>query len=83
MTTEQRNQMDSLNQKYYKRRGLYHEEWQELIELRKLFILSQGFDPINFNCGGGSITYKLSGQEYMDMIVKHITPQRFIGFKFK
>jgi hypothetical protein len=82
MTQEEKNQMNALQEKHYKRRGLHFDEFKMLIELRREFVLSQGFNPDHFNLDGANITFGLSGDELIDMRVNKIIPERFKGFSY-
>ena len=81
MNATEKSEMNALQTKMAVRRGLYPAEWNRLVELRKSFILEQGFDSNNFNLTNANITFKLTGQEEIDLRVKGIIPERFIGYK--
>lgn len=81
MNATEKSEMNALQTKMAVRRGLYPAEWNRLVELRKSFILKQGFDSNNFNLTNANITFKLTGQEEIDLRVKGIIPERFIGYK--
>ena len=81
MTTTEKSEMNALQTKMTVRRGLYPAEWNRLIELRKIFITSQGFKTEDFIITNANIYFNLSGQEELDLRTKGIIPQRFIGFK--